>query len=194
MYVNVGNTNVTALSVANALAIYFAERSSGQFRDKYITFSASPQLVDFSNCSSLRQKIELALTHNEVANTNIKAVFDLILQTAINAKISQTELPKNVLIISDMEFDCATFGSVDNRLFAGITKKYEKHGYKLPRLVFWNVNSRSGAIPVKENDLGVALVSGFSPIIAKIVLSNKTDAYECLVEQLMSERYASIVV
>ncbi len=190
----VGGTQVTALSVANALAIYFAERSSGQFKDNYITFSMRPQLVDMSRCNSLRDKIEVALRHCEVANTNVKAVFELILKTAINKQMEQSELPQNILIISDMEFDSCGGRDLNKRLFEVIANDYARHGYKLPRLVFWNVNSRTKTIPVIENDLGVALVSGFSPSIAKLVMSSKTDAYEALLEQLMGERYAPIVL
>lgn len=204
-----GNTSVTALDVANALAIYFAERSSGEFKDKYITFSERPQLVDLSKGKTLRDKIQIALNHDEVANTNIEAVFDLILATAIKNHMTQDEIPANILIVSDMEFDsCATSGesparsswgwgySTYNRptttLFNTIAKKYEAHGYKLPRLVFWNVNSRTGTIPVKENDLGVALVSGFSVNIVNMVMSNKLDPYECLLDVLNTERYQPI--
>ena len=200
------NSGVTALEVANALAIYFAERSSGQFKDQYITFSERPQFVDFSKAKSLRDKLQTALAHNEVANTNIEAVFDLILTAAINNKMSQEDLPKNILIISDMEFDaCASTNSTgkdrwgyttkvapDKRLFDVIAKKYARAGYKIPRLVFWNVNSRTGTIPVKENDLGVALVSGFSVNVAKMIMSGKTDPFKCLLETLNSERYAPI--
>lgn len=200
------NSGVTALEVANALAIYFAEHSSGQFKDKYITFSENPQFVDFSNCDTLHDKLQTALAHDEIANTNIEKVFDLILTSAINHHMTQEDLPKNILIISDMEFDsCATCSATrknrwgysprvrpDNRLFDVIAQKYADAGYQIPRLVFWNVNSRTGTIPVKENDLGVALVSGFSVNIAKMVMSGQTDPFECLLETLNSERYAPV--
>ena len=195
MTTTVGGTNVTALDVANALAIYFAERSSGQFKDNYITFSRRPQLVDLSKGKNLREKIQIALRHDEVADTNVEAVFDLILTTAITNGMRQDELPENILIISDMEFNRCAYasrGNLDARLFQVIAKKYADAGYKLPRLVFWNVNSRSGAIPIKENDLGVALVSGFSTNIVKMVMSNQTDPYACLLEALNVERYAPI--
>ena len=208
MNVNVGGgSGVTALEVANALAIYFAEHSSGDFKDKYITFSENPQLVDFSKCNSLYDKLKTALAHSECANTNIKKVFDLILTTAIKGHMAQEEIPQNVLIISDMEFDgCVNCGELtreaygwwvsyarpDNRLFETIRQKFANAGYKMPRLVFWNVNSRTGTIPVTENDLGVALVSGFSTNVCKMVMSGKTDPYECLVETLMSERYDAV--
>lgn len=200
------NSRVTALDVANALAIYFAEHSSGQFKDKYITFSENPQIVDFSNCKTLHDKLQTALSHSEIANTNIEKVFDLILTSAVNNNMTQEDLPKNILIISDMEFDsCATCSATrkdrwgysprvrpDNRLFDVIAQKYAAAGYQIPRLVFWNVNSRTGTIPVKENDLGVALVSGFSVNVAKMVMSGKLDPFECLLETLNSERYAPV--
>ena len=196
-----GNTTVTALDVANALAIYFAEHSSGEFKNKYITFSERPQLVDFSKANSLHDKLQIALTYDECANTNIEKVFDLILTTAIKHNMRQEDMPKNILIISDMEFDsCATSGDSNmwrrnrpnQRLFEIIAQRYADAGYQLPRLVFWNVNFRTGTIPVKENELGVALVSGFSVNIVKMVMSNKLDPYECLLETLNSERYAPI--
>lgn len=198
MMSRVGSSGVTALEVANSLAIYFAEHSSGEFKNKYITFSERPQFVDFSNASNLRDKILTALRHSEVANTNIEAVFDLILATAINNNLAQEDIPANILIISDMEFDgCActnrsSYGGVNSKLFKVIEQKYKNAGYKLPRLVFWNVNSRTNTIPVRENDMGVALVSGFSVNICKMVMSGKTDPFECLLETLNTPRYQPV--
>ena len=192
MMSRVGSSGVTALEVANSLAIYFAERSSGEFKNKYITFSSRPQLVDFSRGQSLRDKISIALGHSEISNTNIEAVFDLILNTAIRNNMRQEDIPANILIISDMEFDCATTGRIGANLFKTIEAKYRGYGYKLPRLVFWNVNSRTNTIPVRENDMGVALVSGFSVNICKMVMSGKTDPFECLLETLNTPRYQPV--
>ena len=187
-----GGSNVTALEVANSLAIYFAERCKGQFHNKYITFSSTPRLVNL-NGGSLHSNLQIALKHNEVANTNIKATFDLILQTAIQNKMSQEDLPKNVLVISDMEFDGATCGSrVNATLFDTIAEQYAQYGYTLPRLIFWNVCGRTNTIPVKENAAGVALVSGFSVNIVRMVMGNATDPYQLLVDTLNTERYQPV--
>lgn len=200
MYSAVGrSSNVTCLDVANALAIYFAEHCTGQFRDTYITFSQTPQFVDLSKGRTLHDKIEIAMSHNEVANTNIEAVFDLILNTAVKYRMPQKELPSNLLILSDMEFDTATRSNVNGnwvspneKLFDTFARKYAARGYRLPRLVFWNICSRTKTIPIRENALGVALVSGFSPTIAKMVLSNELDPYKVLMEQLMVPRYDAV--
>lgn len=186
------NSSVTALEVATALAIYFAERSFGEFKDKFITFSSRPSLIDMSNLNTLAEKIRRCYAENDISNTNIEATFNLILSTAVRTHMKQEDMPRNILIISDMEFDGATTGRVNETLFQTIAKKYEDAGYKLPRLVFWNVNSRTGTIPVKENDLGVALVSGFSVNVCKMVLSGELDPYKCLIEQLDTERYAPV--
>ena len=109
----------------------------------------------------------------------------------------QDDLPKNILIISDMEFDaCARDDNgrrfENKKLFKVISQKYEEAGYKLPRLVFWNVNSRTKTIPLTENDCGVALVSGFSANIAKMVMTSELDPFKCLLEVLNSSRYAPV--
>lgn len=191
----VGDTSVSALEVANALAIYFAERLSGPYKDKYITFSMKPQLVNLAGSTTLNGKLQTALRHNEVADTNIEAVFDLILATAVKNHLKQEEMPKNVLVISDMEFNsCVRSNSygMDKALFKVIEAKYKNYGYKLPRLVFWNVNSRTGTIPVKENEMGVALVSGFSPNVAKMVMSGALDPMDALMETLNAPRYEPV--
>lgn len=191
----VGGTSVSALEVANALAIYFAERLSGPYKDKYITFSMKPQLVNLAGSTTLNGKLQTALRHNEVADTNIEAVFDLILATAVKNHLKQEEMPKNILVISDMEFNsCVRSNSygMDKALFKVIEAKYKNYGYKLPRLVFWNVNSRTGTIPVKENEMGVALVSGFSPNVAKMVMSGALDPMDALMETLNAPRYEPV--
>jgi len=202
MGARIGKTNIRALDVANALAIYFAEHCEGGFKNNYITFSHTPQLVNLGD-GSLFSKKKIAEDHSEVANTNIEAVFELILKTAVNKKMKQEELPATILIISDMEFDECTsnrgawgwsrsdtkFATVNETLFAQLANKYAKYGYKLPRLAFWNVMSRTMTVPVQQNDAGVILVSGFSPAAVKLVLSGKADPYEALVDILKDPKY-----
>lgn len=188
------SSNLMAIEVANALAIYGAQHCRGEFKDKYITFSSRPQLIKLNN-NSLLESLKIAYQHNEVANTNIKAVFELILRTAVNSQMKQEDLPQNILILSDMEFDSATrgFGALNERLFETISKQYAQYGYKLPRLIFWNICGRTKTIPVVQNDLGVALVSGFSLNIMKLVLSGEADPWVNLVKTLSAERYAEIL-
>lgn len=194
------NKTTTALDVANALAIYTSEHNHGIYKNKYITFSSEPQFVEFKSNDSLQHKLEIALKHNECSNTDIEKVFRLILFVAVQNDIPQDEMIKNILIISDMEFDKAqtlSWGSghpnpLTPRLFDHIKELYKNKGYQLPRLVFWNVNSRTKTIPIIENELGVTLVSGFSQNVLQMVMSNKYDPYEVLIEQITSSRYDKV--
>ena len=117
----------------------------------------------------------------------------LILETAVNAKMKQSDLPDRILIVSDMEFDGATsntrymYGM--RSLFDDLARRFAKYGYKLPKLVFWNVNSRTKTIPMTENEMGVVLVSGYSPNIMSMIMSNQTDPWLALKEKLDSNRY-----
>lgn len=198
----IGNTKIEALDVSTALSIYFSERSSGQFKDKFITFSSTPKLIDLSKQHTLYDKIQKCMNYDDCSNTDIEAVFNLILYTAVNNKMKQSDLPKTILIISDMEFDGSKTGreyrwssgfNYSEKLFESISKNYHALGYELPRLVFWNVNSRTNTIPVKSGGInGLALVSGFSVNICKMVMSGNLDPFECLKEQLLSDRYKPV--
>jgi len=206
---NIPNSNITAMEVSNALAIYFAERLEGDFHNKFITFGAKPQFVDISNYGNIYNKYQYARIFNDCSNTNLEAVFDLILNTAIKNQMFQEDLPTNLLFISDMEFDegvgigdytsnwyneqkSPTQLLHENRLLDTIAEKYERYGYKIPRIIFWNVNSRSGTIPMIENDLGIVLISGYSTNLASMIMNEETDPYKCLVNQLMDPRYDPI--
>lgn len=192
MTTKIGNTNITCLDISTALAIYFSEHCKGEYKDNFITFSNRPKVIDLSNCSSLREKIEKCHAEDDCSNTDIYKVFKLILDTAVNNKYTQEQLPKNIVVVSDMEFDDATTTRDHKTLFETIQAEYLLHGYDLPRLVFWNVCSRTGTIPLKTNKNGVCLVSGFNPTIMDMVLSGELDPYKCLVNKLNSSRYDAV--
>lgn len=188
----IGNTNTTCLDVSTALAIYFSEHCKGEYKDNFITFSNRPKVIDLSNCSSLREKIEKCYTEDDWTNTDIYKVFKLVLDVAVKNQYVQEELPKNIVILSDMEFDDATTTRDHKTLFETIQAEYLLHGYDLPRLVFWNVCSRTETIPLKTNKNGVCLVSGFNPTIMDMVLNGELDPYKCLVNKLNSSRYDAV--
>lgn len=189
----IGKTSITAYEVSMALAVYFAECNKGEYHNSFMTFGSRPRILSFNDNDSLLQKLHVAVSNTDCSNTNIEAVFDIVLQTAINKQLKQSDLPENILILSDMEFDnISNSKERERRLFEVFNERYRQAGYKLPKLIFWNIMSKSKTIPIKENENGVVLVSGFSPNVVKMMMSNKTDPYEILVETLNSERYQAI--
>ncbi len=186
-----GSMSGQPINVAISLAMYMAERNKGQFANKFITFSSEPELQEIKG-STLQQKILNLNNAKWEGNTDLQAVFDLILDTAIKNKINQEELPNTIYIVSDMEFDSCTNGGdyyrKNNTNFKVIKEKYAKAGYEMPQLVFWNVDSRQNNVPVDKNENGVILVSGFSPTIFKMVCEVTTPE-KFMLKVLNNERY-----
>jgi len=169
------------LRAAVSLGLYFAEHSSGGFHNKFITFSESPSLVEITG-RNIVEKIHHILSSDWENSTNIEAVFDLILTAALRENMDQSELPDTIYIISDMEFDCCSENS--QTVFEHAKEAFQQHGYRLPNLVFWNVAARHCHQPVTMNEQGVALVSGYSPNLFKMAMSNNLDPCHFMVKCL----------
>jgi hypothetical protein len=182
----------TPMDVAVSLAIYFAERNKGEFANHFITFSARPQLQEIKG-DTISEKVRNLRNAEWGMNTNIEAVFDLILDTAVEHGLSQDEMIDKIYIISDMQFDQCVNGGRNKRLFEEIRERYESHGYKLPQLVFWNVDARQNNFPMSMTETGVQLVSGFSPMLFEHLVSG-ISAYELMLKILNSERYSAITI
>jgi hypothetical protein len=179
------------MDIAVSLAMYFAERNKGIFQNKFITFSSKPELQEVKG-NTLGQKImNLESAHWE-QNTNIQAVFDLILNTAVENKIAKLDMPNAIYIISDMEFDEASRDDKETN-FEAIKRKYSNAGYTMPILIFWNVDSRQNNVPVTQNEKGVLLISGSSPTVFKMALE-KTTPYKFMLKVLNSKRYEPLEI
>ena len=181
------------LNVAISLGLYCAERANGPFANHYVSFSRTPRLIE-TNGVDFCDKVYRIYRTNLCENTNIEATFDMLLQTALNNGCGQDELPQNIIVISDMEFDQgAAYMNRNNAktLMENIREKWARHGYRMPHLIYWNVDARQNNIP---EDMGCGLisyVSGMSPSIFEQILSGKT-GYDLMMEKLDSERYAVI--
>ena len=215
MYTSISkSTTATALCISNALAIYFSERLHGEFKDKFITFSNTPKFVDLSGYTTLKfvdlsgyttlkDKLVRAYKENDCSNTNIEATFMMILNTAISNHMRQEDMPTTILIITDCHFDSLRGSHYEytsrgyrmvnavnyKALFPELIRRFEEAGYKMPKLVFWNLSNRDTAIPVTVNEEGVILLGGFSPATMKMALTGKTDPYEAMVDVLLNKRY-----
>lgn len=177
--------------VAQSLGLYFAEKNTGAFANHFITFSTNPRLVEVKG-QDLLTKLQYISSFNECADTNIQAVFELILKTAVRNNVPQEEMPERIFIISDMEFNyCAQNAGMTNFEYA--KKIFAQAGYKLPKVIFWNVASRALQLPVTKNEQGVTLVSGCNARLFEQVLSDNVDPYAFMMETVGSSRYEKIV-
>lgn len=180
----------TPAAVALSLGLYLAQRNTGAFHGHFITFSRRPRLVEVKG-TDLCEQVRYAMSFNEVANTNVQAVFELILNTAVKNRLPQSELPETLYFISDMEFDrCTEQADVTNFEYA--KQIFAAKGYRLPKIVFWNVASRNLQQPVTMNEQGVALVSGCTPRLFEMVTSGQFSPYQYMMKVLDGPRYQKL--
>ena len=180
------------ITAAISLGLYFAEHNKGAFANHFIMFSRTPQLIEIKG-KDFVEKVKYIKSFCEVANTNVEAVYDLILKTAVENKLKQHDLPERLIFISDMEFDgCVKNASQSN--FENAKQNFARFGYSLPKIVFWNVNSRNMHLPVSKNEQGVTLVSGFSSNIFDMVIEGNLNPYEFMLKTLDTPRYNQITI
>lgn len=177
-------------AVALALGLYFAEHNTGTFRKHFIEFSDTPQLIEIKG-DTFADRLRYVASFNQVASTNLESVFDLVLSAAVRNKVPQKDLPATLYIISDMEFNsCVANSTMTN--FENAKEKFASYGYQLPKVVFWNVQSRNTQQPVTMNEQGVALVSGCTPRLFSMLQEGILSPYAYMMNVLNSARYAAI--
>lgn len=191
-----GSMYGTPIEAAISLGAYIAERGKGPFKNHFITFSDCPELVNFVG-TDLYDKFKRAENADWGGSTNIEAVFDLLLNTAINNNVPASEMPKTLYIFSDMEFNFAITTGKRSRISEDVVEtvieaqasKWRRCGYEIPRVIFWNLDARHNNIPAMGSKF--SYVSGFSPNMVECILGGKNGWDLCL-EKLQSDRYKVI--
>jgi len=194
-----GSKNVTCMDVSISLGLYISERNEGPFKDAFITFSTRPQLQYLKG--SLSERFKQLERADWDGSTDIEAVFRLVLNKAKQSNVAQSEMPTMILILSDMEFNSAT-GSGWGRSSSWnptaqemIETMYAEAGYKMPKIVYWNLNARNDNFPVQFDKQGTALVSGFSPSLLTNLLAGKDlSPLSMMFTVINSGRYAAVTV
>lgn len=155
-------SNYKAIDIAIGLGLYFASNNTGSYKDVWCNFSTTPNFYKLSG-QTLSDKVRSLNFNNWSMSTNIQAVFDRILTFSDKA-----DVPKAVLIVSDMEFDCTRYSKTN---FEVIRDKYAAAGIEMPTLIFWRVNVLSAQSPVTQHESGSILINGYSPSIMKLICS-----------------------
>ena len=182
------NTRLTCMAVAISLGLYFADKNKGKFKDTFLTFSSEPQLLHLKG--NVLEKFEQMIKSDWGMSTDLHKAIQRILDVAIQGNVPNEEMPKMLLILSDMQFNyCVVY---NDRALDMIRRKYEQAGYTMPQVVFWQLNAKDN-VPVQHNENGVALVSGFSAAITKSLL--ETDGVDftptgVMMKTIMKDRYS----
>lgn len=193
MSCSAGSTDMSCMFVAVSLGLYIADKQDGIFKDLWLNFSHSPQLIELKGKNIAQKAYDLYTNYTSRqywdGSTNISAAFDKVLSTAKNNNLAPEDMPEKLIVLSDMEFNNGN-SSWGKTPYLQAKAKFEAAGYKLPHIVFWNLNARPGNNPVSSTDSGVSLVSGFSSNLLKPILSGKSvDPVQTMLETIDSERY-----
>lgn len=170
---SVPGTKVTCMDIAIGLGLYAAEHNRGAYKDILCTFDSRPvfhKLTGTTLASRVRETIRLPWG----MTTNLQAVFDKILSNSIRANTE--DLPKVILIISDMEFNECDSSYMTN--YQLINQKYASASISMPTIVFWRVNTILTQQPVTKDECGTILINGYSPSILKHILSMDLSSLE----------------
>jgi hypothetical protein len=194
-----GSPSITCMDVAISLGLYISERNEGPFKDAFITFNDNPTLEVVKG--SLSERYRQMARANWGGSTNLQSTFELLLNKAVEGKVPASEMPTMLLILSDMEFNAAVSRNYrganwDVTAQGMVEKLYKDAGYEMPKIVYWNLNSRNDSNkPVQFDTKGTALVSGFSPaLLTNLVAGKEMSPYSMMMSVIESERYAAITV
>jgi hypothetical protein len=186
-----GNNNLSCMDVAISLGLYLADKNTGVFKDCFLTFSEQSKIEVLTG--NIIEKYRQLQRAQWDMSTNIEGAFKEILHVAKANRVAEKDMPKYLVIMSDMEFNAARCNTTDTA-FTLVRGLYADSGYTLPNIIFWNLNAREGNVPVAFDQQGTALISGFSPAIMKSVLSaTNIDPESIMLDTVNVPRYEMIV-
>ena len=192
-----------AARAAWSLSLYISERSRGIFKDAFLTFHTHPKMLYL--LGSIAERIRAIRGVEWKGTTNLEGAFELLLSKAIENKITPAEMPSVLLILSDMQFDPSK-ACYNANAYEMMKIHYEAAGYKIPRIIFWNLRSVENKVTAGAFDENVGLVSGFSPSVLTSILKGeevkdetkaepvKETPYELMMKVIDGERYQSVTI
>lgn len=183
------NSALTCMDVAVSLGLYLADKNSGPFKDMFMNFSSEAKIEVLKG--DIVQKLNQLKRSHWGMSTDLHAAFKEVLRVATQNSVPADQMPRYILIMSDMQFNqCVQH---DDSAIEMIRRKYADAGYEMPNIVFWNLNAHMGNVPVKHNEEGVALISGFSPSIVKSVLAADALTPDSIMRQTIDQARYDLV-
>ena len=191
MYDDVGG-GVSAMNVSIALGLYISERQSGPFKDLVLTFADDSNFHKVVGANITERCNNLRRAHWG-GSTNFQSSFDSILKLAVQNRVPAADMPKTLLVLSDMEFNNSSVRGRSVENFKAAEAKFAAAGYAMPKVVFWNVNGKAGNNPVSFDQTGTMMVSGYSPSVLKAVMTGAeiedVTPMDVMMEAVMNPRY-----
>lgn len=186
--------NYQPISASLGLALYFASRNKGIYHNKYMTFTDKPSFLTINENASLRDQLMQAWSAGVGFSTNLERAFMYILDTAIENNVKPEEMPKALVVVSDMEIN-PFFRGQGLDFLEEMARRFHKAGYSIPRVCFWNVEGRNSTFHAKSTNPNAVFASGYSASAFTSIIKgiNKT-AYEVMYDTLMDAQYDRVAL
>lgn len=184
------------MDVCIALGLVITELVEGPFKDKVLTFETNPNLITIKG-KQLNERVRELRNASWGGSTNLTAAFEQILSYAVMMNCTQEQLPKTLIIFSDMQFDhaCNDVSNARSKtVFQDAKDKFEAEGYKLPSVIFWNLRDTASSFPVTKDENGVALISGYSAEVLKVIMKDPEDINPIRMMMTVLEQYKNVVI
>lgn len=186
--------NYQPISASLGLALYFASRNKGIYHNKYMTFTDRPSFLTINEDASLHDQLVQAWSAGVGYSTNLERAFMYILDTAIENNVKPEDMPKALVVVSDMEID-PFFRGYQLDFLEEMTRRFRNAGYTMPKVLFWNVEGRNSTFHAKYTNPNAVFASGYSASAFTSIIKgiNKT-AYEVMYDTLMDAQYDRVVL
>lgn len=185
-----GGSSLSCMDVAISLGWYIANRNECLFKNIFVTFHTTPQMLKVNDQFTLKETFELIKKAPWGGSTDIQKTFQVLLQAATEHNVPEDQMPTQIVIFSDMQFNTCDRNGSNATMFKAVEALYEQAGYKMPKLVYWNLNAQNKTIPVTKDTNGTALVSGFSPSLMKGILKGGMTPEQVMLDTIMIDRYS----
>jgi hypothetical protein len=198
-----GSMSGTPMDVSLGLGLMLSELNHPAFRGSLMTFDSTPRWITFKEGMTLKEKIQKTYNQGFGLSTNFEAAFQMVLDRMIEHKVPVGEEPDDFVVFTDMGFDEAAGGAVGQPLGVGawetLVDEFQRKfasagGWKMPRLVIWNLRSEYKNYHAKADQKGVLTLSGWSPSAMRVITAGVAveTPYEAMRAVLDVERYNKV--
>ena len=187
-----GSMRGRPMATSIGLATYFAQHNTGHYHNQYLTFTSEPAFINIREGASPLECVKKVAEAGVGYSTNLEKAFLAILETAVNYRVPKNEMPKALVVISDMEIDKYMRPGRHWDFLNMMRHRFANYGYALPRIILWNVNARKDTVLSQSED--VIFISGQSASSFKSLCQNLDGitAYELMVQTLNGKAYEKV--
>lgn len=199
-----GSMNGLPKLISLALGILISEINHSAFRDHILTFDASPKWHSFSGKTTLKEKLKsIGYELGQGLNTDFYKACMQILNKMVSAQVPLGEEPEDLIVLTDMGWDQASQAKGWETQIETIRRKFKEEGskiwggdgWKMPRIVIWNLSAQFKDFHAKADEEGVVMLSGWSPSVLKALQKGGIECqtpYQGMRELLDDVRYDTI--